>query len=162
MIVTPSYYQPSLLYSQQAFEQIKREVARGKQGKDMPGIVLSALVGLWQFERTIEHFGMEARRETVRGKVRYARSGPNLDAVRYREDGVFLLPNGREIDVFREYEYAVNREDLEIYFVEEGNRAQLFLGLKFQPQLREGCWEATSDHLCIKDLYSATFKIKFD
>jgi cation diffusion facilitator CzcD-associated flavoprotein CzcO len=162
MIVTPSYYQPSPLYSQQALEEMEREVARGKQGKDMPGIVLSALVGLWQFERTIEHHGGDARRETVRGKVRYSRAGPNLDAVRYREDGVFLLPNGREIDVFREYEYAVNRDDLEIYFVEEGARAHLFLGLQFQPQLREGCWEATSDHLCIKDLYRGTFQVYLD
>jgi hypothetical protein len=162
MAVTPSYYQPSPEYSRRARDEIERELERGRRGRGISRVVLSALVGTWQFERTIRHFGADARVERVRGTVRYAVAGPRLDAVRYREDGVFTLPNGREIDVFREYEYAVNHDDLEIYFVEGGLRTYLFLGLQFQPQSDQGYWEATSDHLCIQDLYRGTFKVHLD
>jgi hypothetical protein len=34
--------------------------------------------------------------------------------------------------------------------------------LKFTQQNDEGYWVATSDHLCIKDLYKATFQVKLD
>ena len=69
----------------------------------------------------------------------------------------------------REYEYEVNNDALEIYFVEGGKRALLFLSLKFVPEDNisssdhDGYWiKATSDHLCIKDLYSATFRVKLN
>ena len=68
----------------------------------------------------------------------------------------------------REYEYEVNNDALEIYFVEGGRRALLFLSLKFVPEdniscENDGYWiKATSDHLCIKDLYSATFRVKLN
>jgi hypothetical protein len=161
MAVTPTYYQQSRTYSQTALEEIEGEIERGRLGKGISRVVLSALVGRWRLERTIRHFGPEARQESVRGTVRFSVSGPNLDAVRYREDGVFALPNGREIEVFREYEYEANRgDDLEIYFVEGGQRTYLFLGLKFQPPSdTQGYWEATSDHLCIQDLYKGTFQV---
>jgi hypothetical protein len=164
MVVTPSYYQPSLAYSKAAREEIEREEERGRLGRGVPRAVLSALVGRWAFERSIRHFGNDARHERVHGTVRYTLSGPGLDAVRYREDGVFELPGGREIDVFREYEYEVSRGgDLEIYFVEGGQRTYLFLGLKFQsPDDSQGFWEATSDHLCIKDLYKGTFQVHLE
>ena len=60
---------------------------------------------------------------------------------------------------------------LEIYFIEGGQRAHLFLSLKFVPETfavptsmdDKSFWvRATSDHLCIKDLYSATFRVKFN
>ena len=58
---------------------------------------------------------------------------------------------------------------LEIYFVEGGKRALLFLSLKFSPEDNisssddDGYWiKACSDHLCIRDLYSATFRVKLN
>ena len=37
------------------------------------------------------------------------------------------------------------------------------MSLKFQQdQSSDGYWVATSDHLCIKDLYKGNFKIKLD
>ena len=55
--------------------------------------------------------------------------------------------------------------------MEGGKRALLFLSLKFVPDTTsearssndDGYWvKATSDHLCIKDLYSATFRVKLN
>ena len=52
--------------------------------------------------------------------------------------------------------------------MEGGKRAHLFLSLKFVPESwsssnNDGYWiKATSDHLCIKDLYSATFRVKLN
>jgi hypothetical protein len=34
--------------------------------------------------------------------------------------------------------------------------------LKFTEQNDQGYWVASSDHLCIKDLYSANFQVKLD
>jgi len=80
----------------------------------------------------------------------------------YREDGIYRLPSGRDMEIFREYEYQQKDNMLEIYFVESGKRAHMFLSLKFQEKNSSGYWVATSDHLCIKDLYSAKFQVKLD
>jgi hypothetical protein len=67
--------------------------------------------------------------------------------------------------------HCLKNDVLEIYFVEGGRRAHLFLSLKFVPETiavptsldDKSCWvRATSDHLCIKDLYSATFRVKLN
>ena len=51
---------------------------------------------------------------------------------------------------------------MELYFVESGEMAHLFLSLQFQHQDKEGYWLATNDHLCIKDLYKGKFRVKLD
>eukprot|EP00579_Thalassiosira_antarctica_P032160 CAMPEP_0201993598 /NCGR_PEP_ID=MMETSP0905-20130828/1762_1 /ASSEMBLY_ACC=CAM_ASM_000554 /TAXON_ID=420261 /ORGANISM="Thalassiosira antarctica, Strain CCMP982" /LENGTH=734 /DNA_ID=CAMNT_0048548461 /DNA_START=64 /DNA_END=2264 /DNA_ORIENTATION=- len=93
--------------------------------------------------------------------------------VLYREDGLYELSPTQKFEVFREYEYECKNDSLEIYFVEGGKRTYLFLSLKFVPEATssvhqslngdDGYWvKATSDHLCIKDLYSATFRVKLN
>ena len=94
----------------------------------------------------------------------------------YQENGIFqLAPGGKELEVFRQYEYECKDNGiLEIYFVEQGHRAHLFLSLQFLKQHvnsnnnnndhnnNNNRWIATSDHLCIKDLYKGEFQIEFD
>ena len=166
--VTPSYFQPSVEYSKERQTELDDEVKRGRTGLDeLPNLVLSALVGHWTYDRIIRHRST-GRTETVSGNVRYTRTAD--DVVRYREDGVLQLPNGKQMEVFREYEYTVGNNALELYFVEGGERTYLFLSLRFQPQTTVGetndgttgdndDWVATSDHLCVKDLYKGTFRI---
>jgi len=154
---------------------------------NMARVALSALIGTWKFERKIIQCARPAEPpQRVHGEIAFSHMHPssageeddkdddsslfvqkannkNLDwnTVLYHEQGIFLL-QGKEMDVFRKYEYELKENGiLEIYFVELGKRAHLFLSLKFQKE-QDGYWVATSDHLCIKDLYSATFKIKFD
>ncbi|KAL3938850.1 MAG: hypothetical protein SGBAC_006327, partial [Bacillariaceae sp.] len=70
-----------------------------------------------------------------------------------------------ELNVFREYDYVVPENNdgvLEIYFMEGGERTYMFLSLKFQKQDDQGYWIASNDHLCIKDLYQGTFRVKLD
>lgn len=93
-----------------------------------------------------------------------------VNSVLYREDGLYELSPTQTIEVYREYEYECKHDVLEIFFVEGGRRTYLFLSLKFVPDTTQtsstlddddGYWvKATSDHLCIKDLYSATFRVK--
>ena len=160
-MVSPAFYQSDETLAQQEVEELEQEVAKGQDGSRIPAIVLSAIIGDWNYDRRIVHFSNN-HQEHVYGSVRYTR--PALDHVLYREDGFYELSPSKTLPVFREYEYQVAGDCLELYFVENGERAHLFLSLKFSKQ-KEGdtdCWVATSDHLCIKDLYSANFQIRLD
>ena len=122
-------------------------------------------MGRWKFEREIrDHLSTTIQR--VHGTVVYSipRTQDNHERrLRYREDGVLDLPNGKTLEVFREYDYVCGKDSntLELYFIENGMRAHLFLSLKFAKH-QNGYWLATSDHLCVKDLYKGTFEIAFD
>jgi hypothetical protein len=98
------------------------------------------------------HYGKSApsKPQTVTGEVNFSLQGPL--------DGAFELPNGNILEVFREYEYLSKNDFLEVYFREDGRRA-LFFSLKFEK--KEKGWVATSDHLCIEDLYKGTFNVAF-
>jgi hypothetical protein len=158
-IVTPAFYQPDEEIAKACMSELEDELEKGRKGSHIPFLVMSALIGSWDFDRTIVHFSNN-NRERVHGTIRYSR--PKLDYVLYREDGLYQISEYKSLPVFREYEYVCNGDMLEIYFVEGGERAHLFLSLKFQEQTSDGYWVATSDHLCIKDLYKANFKIKLE
>jgi len=158
MMVSPAFYQTDHEIALKCQEELEAEVQN--QGNNIPKAALSALVGKWSFERTITDH-LSASTQKVYGKISYSLQKPNFDTLRYREDGFLDLPNGNKLEVFREYDYLHKDGALEMYFIENGERTYLFLSLKFEEQ-QDGYWVATSDHLCIKDLYKGTFKIAFD
>jgi hypothetical protein len=166
-MVSPAFYQSSNdEVAKGCQEELSEEVMKGI-GR-MPGIVSSAIVGSWNFDRRIVHLSSlsssptGSKEEHVYGSIRYSRS-QGLDYVKYREDGFYELAPSKTLNVFREYEYvAKDNSILEIYFVEGGKRAYIFLSLKFTEQNDQGYWVASSDHLCIKDLYKADFQVKLD
>jgi len=157
--ITPAFYQPDEEIARASIAEVSQELEKGKNGSRIPFIVMSALIGSWHFDRNIVHFSSN-HQEHVHGVIRFSR--PKLDHVLYREDGLYEISEHKSLSVFREYEYACQGDTLEIYFVEGGKRTHLFLSLKFQEETTEGYWVATSDHLCIKDLYKANFKIKLE
>jgi hypothetical protein len=162
--VSPAFYQDvDDQFAQDCVNELQTEMELGQDGSRLPALVLSAMIGSWKFHRSIVHYSDNHRLEHVHGTVRYSR--PKLDYVLYREDGFYQLTPEKSLNVFREYEYLVTHDMLEIYFVESGQRAHLFLSLKFRPQTENdnrNVWVATSDHLCIKDLYKATFQVTLD
>ncbi len=178
--VVPSFYQPDEDISQKCQSEIKEEVHRGQDGSRMPKLVLKSILGKWSFDRHIVHL-QTRKTEHVYGTVKFSKYTDSLkpddadkliedNPVRYREDGWYEMTPTQKFEVFREYEYICKHDMLEIYFVEGGTRTYLFLSLKFAPETiskstssyDDGYWvEATSDHLCIKDLYSATFRVRF-
>ncbi|KAL3793298.1 hypothetical protein HJC23_003808 [Cyclotella cryptica] len=184
-MVVPSSYQLDEEISRQCSLELQKEILRGQDGTRMPKLILQAILGNWTYDRHIVHMQTQ-KVERVSGTVKYtkySRTSPqstkeddatapiesrNLheNPVLYREDGLFELTPTQKFEVFREYEYISKYDALEIYFVEGGKRAHLFLSLKFVPETRQsddGYWvKATSDHLCIKDLYSADFRVKLD
>jgi len=175
-MVVPSFYQPNEDMSQQTALDIQNEVLKGQNGSRMPKLILQSILGNWTYDRTIVHFQTQ-KLERVRGTVMYTKYShiategnddkpTHEDYVKYREDGLYELTPTQKFEVFREYEYISVHDALEIYFVEGGKRAHLFLSLKFVPETRQsddGYWvKATSDHLCIQDLYSANFRVKLD
>ena len=145
----------------------------------MPKLILQSILGNWTYDRNIIHF-QTLKTERVSGTVKYTKYSHTTSSqsdtediasnddkyVKYREDGLYELSPTQKFEVFREYEYIAKHDALEIYFVEGGKRAHLFLSLKFVPETKQsndGHWvKATSDHLCIKDLYSANFRVKLD
>lgn len=157
--VQPVFYQHNEDIADACEADIEMELEAGTSGRHIPRIVMSALIGSWKFSRNMVHLANN-REEYVHGTIRYSR--PQLDYVLYREDGFYQISESKSIEVFREYEYVCNGDLLEVYFVEGGKRAHLFLSLKFQEVNQDGYWVATSDHLCIKDLYKAKFQIKLD
>jgi len=160
MMVTPAFYQPSDKVAKEIQTQLQNEVEE-MQNDHIPRAALSALVGRWNFEREI-HDHLSCATQHVHGQVAYSLDDQHdLDSLRYREDGFLDLENGNTLEVFREYDYRCTGNTLELYFVENGERAHLFLSLKFEKH-QNGYWHATSDHLCINDLYKGTFEIAFD
>ena len=193
-MAVPTFYQPDDDLSRQCKSELQREIQCGQDGSRMPKIVLQSILGQWTYDRHIVHLSNN-KVERVYGKVKYSKywerdsSGDddnekdnadelfteetNDNPVLYREDGVYEFSPTQTFDVFREYEYEVKHDTLDIYFVEGGKRAHIFLSLKFVPDTTSegkysndddnGYWvKATSDHLCIKDLYSATFRVKLN
>ena len=155
-VVSPAFYQPNRSISEICKEELEHE---GDDASHSTQVVLNALIGPWNFERVITHFDT-GRQELVTGVVQFTKS-KLLDYVIYREDGLYHLTPQKSLQVFREYEYIDKNGILEIYFVEGGKRAHLFLSLKFTKQ-EDKVWVATSDHLCIKDLYQGTFEIELE
>ena len=101
------------------------------------------------------------------------------DFLLYREDGFMEMPTGKKMEVFREYHYLRNPASgaMELYFVEDGKRAHQFLSLLFEQDEANVdtsaddiaflsdepvVWKAKSNHLCVKDMYNANFRIELD
>ncbi|KAL7530313.1 hypothetical protein ACHAXR_003419 [Thalassiosira sp. AJA248-18] len=191
-LVVPTFYQPDDELSQKCQSELQQEIQRGQDGRRMPKVVLQSILGKWSYDRHIVHLQtgkVERVYGTVKYSKYWERSSTDDDddddgnademfrddtkdnPVLYREDGVYEFSPTQKFDVHREYEYEVKNDALEIYFVEGGKRTYLFLSLKFVPETTaqqksstdDGYWvKATSDHLCIKDLYSATFRVKLN
>lgn len=174
-VVSPPFYQSTEEITSKCKAAINQEFLDGGSA-NMARLALSALIGIWSFRRSITQFNAPSNSpQKVTGVIDFSHIGPpakekdsSLDEVKhewnsvlYNENGLFQVA-GKELEVFRQYEYEYKDDGiLEIYFVEFGKRAHLFLSLKFSKQ--EGdYWIATNDHLCIEDLYSATFKIAFE
>lgn len=187
-LIVPAFYQPDDELSRKCQLEMREEIERGQDGSRMPKVVLQSILGKWSFDRHIVHLKTK-QVERIHGTVKYLKywersflddddtnGNENFkhdtkdNPVLYREDGLYEFSPTQKFEVFREYEYECKRDSLEIYFVEGGKRALLFLSLKFVPEAVEtkssnddGYWvKATSDHLCIKDLYSATFRVKMN
>jgi Family of unknown function (DUF6314)/Flavin-binding monooxygenase-like len=190
-VVLPAFYQPNLEIAQSTLDRYLHMKSTEYQTQILPRIIFNALVGQWLFQRTLTHFEAGTIRtglqQDVTGLVKFSPQTPAPSFERtvllYREDGVLHLPRG-DMTVFREYEYSLagsRHEQLEVHFVENGKRAGLFLNLQFntveqqqqqQPHQQHGNqagprqllhrYEATSDHLCIKDLYSGKFQMDMD
>ena len=193
-VVSPHFYQESDDIASRCKIALDDELHRN-DNKDGSGgsaniarVALSALIGKWDFCRTITEFNSQQPPQTVTGTIDFSHIPPpkmkeegggddddsssivddsdkkknqEWSSVLYDERGVFQIA-GKELEVFRQYEYEYKPNGiLEIYFVEFGKRAHLFLSLKFLKK-EKGYWVATSDHLCINDLYKANFKIAFD
>lgn len=165
-MVMPAAYQPDQGLAQSVFDDLDAALESCRQGRNIPQVLMNALVGKYKFQREIKHYitglnpspsDQPERVDHISGNAKFV---PILDAkLLYREDGIWVTPKG-VFDVFREYEYTYCYDDLQIFFIEGGKRANLFLSLKFRPG--EDAWEASNDHLCARDLYKGTFRVAFD
>ena len=169
MMVSPFFYDIPKNAMERTIKEYKEQL-RLHSDKQMATTVISALIGTWTFDRVITDSFTQTT-QVVTGTIRY--SLRHDGSVRYREDGRLKLPNGIELDVFREYDYIADSDgSLEIKFVENGIRTYRFLSLKFSTTVSSEKTEgsddtsnwltATSDHLCVKDLYTGTFQIQLD
>jgi hypothetical protein len=151
-------------------DDLEENLKRCQTAGHVTPFLLQGLLGKWRFQRTLTQLA-NGSAQSVSGTIHFALQNDHetgADYILYREDGVMQMPNGRAVEVFREYHYIVNPSDgaLEIFIVEFGKRAHLFLSLLFEhfedPRTNEQSWIAGADHLCIKDLYDAKFQVELD
>jgi len=157
MFVVPGFYGGQ---REHVRVNIEEDIA-SLQFKSTPSVMLASLIGRWSFHRDIIESSRPTETQAVDGLVTFQHMSGLFGEARYREDGKLVLSSGKELDVFREYDYAVEDDKLCIYFVESGERAHTFLRLKFNKQ-ESNEWTASSDHLCVNDLYVGTFKVVLD
>lgn len=125
--------------------------------------IFNLLAGSWQLQRQIypqgkmTGFGIFLSKKT--------------DELYYREEGVYAAPNNQQFQTHREYLYVYAEEAISVYFVEAGKRSNLFYTLNFyQPLEKNILYQAIASHLCVQDIYQATydffdkdqFTLKFD
>lgn len=158
VMVSPPFYQSNVEIARRCKDELDEQTRT--EVENIPRAALSAMVGNWAFDRVIND-RLTLSKQRVYGEIRYSLRGPHFDFLRYREDGFLDLPNGNRLEVFREYDYLCEDGMLKIYFVENGVRAYLFLSLQFEMQ-NNGSWVASSDHVCVNDLYKGEFNIVFD
>ncbi|KAL7560471.1 hypothetical protein ACA910_020513 [Epithemia clementina (nom. ined.)] len=202
-VVLPALYQPNVTLAQSVLDDLERNLEQKCRNdpRFITSMVWTALVGtVWNFERSLtpvvgsrDGTGLPmGSSQSVSGTIRFSLQqdnhtvNPNEVYLLYREDGVMSLPSGKPMSVFREYHYVQNTQSgaLDLYFVEQGKRAHLFLSLVFEPQVPSPesptpllhqnnnhhntngsmvqVWTARSNHLCVKDMYNAHFAMEFN
>jgi len=167
-VVLPAMYQPDVELARSVVDDLEANImSRCQSSSHVTPFLLKSILGKWTFQRTLTQL-TDYSSQFVSGTIAFSadrNEETGEDFVLYREDGVMELA-GRPIEVFREYHYQFNPSNgaLEIFFVESGKRAHLFLSLLFQKQ-RDGSdksWVAGAGHLCIKDLYDGRFVVDLD
>ena len=148
--------------------------------KDATGIQVGSsqsVSGTIQFSLLQQTSGQSNQSDTKEKDEEKTTTSVDEEFLLYREDGVMMLPTGKPMEVFREYHYVKNEDTgaMELFFVEDGKRAHQFLNLLFEAQsiqpdssshtkIDDGIvvWTARSNHLCVKDMYNAQFRIELN
>lgn len=73
----------------------------------------------------------------------------------YTETGEMTFDNGHKVEAYRSYIYRLEEEAIAVYFNDGQSRGQLFHRIEI-----DASGEATTEHLCLQDLYKT--KYKFD
>ena len=165
--VIPSFYTNNKSLSEKAYKEIQALYNQSKEGAILPSILIHSLIGKYTFHRKLTYMNTKKGYamnnyntnddEYIDGTVTYTFQSEG--SLRYREDGIYKTSKGISLPVFREYDYIVKDKSLDVYFIEGGKRAHLFLSLEFK--LEGDVWVASNDHLCSKDLYKGKFCIEF-
>jgi len=106
--------------------------------------LFAALTGEWTLARVLPGIGR------VRGTARFTPMAPRV--LHYREDGIFTLGDGQALEVYREYHYRLEDEQIRICFAEPGPPRTMHV-------LRPGATGSASDvHLCGADTYTGHYE----
>ena len=102
------------------------------------------LKGSWDFQRSISNGSK------VIGKALFQIRGENT--LHYREEGILTTPEGNSLTCYQEYVYRLEDGAIHLFFNE--NPLRFFYTVRLtDPFLRRACGE----HLCLSDLYRATY-----
>lgn len=165
--IIPAFYQPNYDVAKKSWKNIETEIKNAKKGKNIPNILIYSLVGKWKFHRSISYTDINSNDESVSGNVIFSEKEKYL---LYHEDGIYQTSTGASYPIFREYCYIANssKNSLDIYFVENHEKGEIFLRFLFHPSKQQNgqneglCWEASADHLCLKDLYKGKIFVRFE
>lgn len=118
--------------------------------------VFSLLEGSWSLIRTIAGHGI------MKGKANLRKIENNqlsVKKLRYREDGIFELNDGKKMDAQKEYLYILDNDIIGVYFVENKKQGRLFHMLDFKKNETTNFLSATAVHNCFPDIYNVRYEI---
>lgn len=118
-----------------------------------PGVgaarAFARLEGSWTLSRTIPGIGW------MTGQAVFRPYAPRV--LRYREDGLLELASGYSGPAFREYYYLLEDDHIRVAFADAAPGERTYLRLRVHADGGRGELIAADDHLCVEDLYSATY-----
>ncbi len=119
--------------------------------------IFKNLRGNWTIERTIDNQGR------MNGIAWFRNSNNEQNTLHYREEGVFTLNSGRSCNIYREYVYRFQNNNISAYFVENGKTDRLFHILEFDsPALTGSTMKAKAKHICRCDTYDVIYEFYSD
>jgi hypothetical protein len=129
--------------------------------------IFLSLEGKWKLQRSLDSRLASSPSGTVEGIVDFTKLNADdlVSDFLYTETGKFSSRHG-VFDVSNRYVYAYNDAEkrIDIYFVSETgkSRGKPFIPLNLAQAVDEFSYCATSDHLCVKDMYTANYSFTLD
>ncbi|GLI62995.1 hypothetical protein VaNZ11_005853, partial [Volvox africanus] len=165
----------------QALDDVKAAMGEYRIGRRVASAVFYALAGEWALRRQIVSRLPSSPSGEVTGRARFttiseadfapAVGGAGGLSYLYDEQGQFAIQGGAVMRVRREYVYTYDStaDRVDVYFTDVGlRRGEFFHSLRFLPPEPPqngdgggGCWRAVGDHLCVRDMYDASYRFSF-
>src|SRR5437868_6978217 len=138
--------------------RVKGKAYRHKPASEVFGslatTVFNCLKGNWVLYRFKDDV------ELAKAKASFSLKNDNLNSLLYHEEGSAVITDQRKFDFYRDYEYRLNQETIDVFFINANEQNKLFHSLDFVRQAN-GLLVASAKHQCADDIYKINYKLNF-